>query len=51
MAQKGVDCIDPVPLEPAEICPPPGELAGKHFNDNLLYIRSGASSHWGDVIR
>lgn len=51
MAQKGVDCIDPVPLEPAEICPPPDELDGKHFNDNLLYIRSGASSHWGDAVR
>lgn len=48
LEQKGAECIDPVPLEPAEVCPPPDELDGKHFNDNLLYIRSGALSHWGD---
>jgi hypothetical protein len=33
---KGVDFIDPVPLETPELAPPPQELAAKHFNDPLL---------------
>jgi hypothetical protein len=33
---KGEDFIDPVPLEPAAIAPPPRELSRKHFNDPLL---------------
>lgn len=39
LTQKGRECIDPVPLEPAEICPPPAELDQKHFNDALNYMR------------
>lgn len=35
---NGEDGIEPVPLEPAWLCPPPEELKNKHFNDNLLYI-------------
>lgn len=38
MEQKGIDCIEPVPIEPPNICPPPDELKQKHFNDKLLYI-------------
>lgn len=35
---KGVDSIEPVPIDPPESCPPPDELNCKHFNDKLLYI-------------
>lgn len=35
---KGIDGIEPVPIEPPDICPPPEELRKKHFNDRLLYI-------------
>lgn len=38
LEQKGADCIEPVPIESPDICPPPAELNFKHFNDNLLYI-------------
>jgi len=38
LEQKGVECIEPVPIEPPDICPPPKELRHKHFNDKLLYI-------------
>lgn len=37
-AQKGIDGIEPIPLEPPDRCPPPKELNGKHFNDKLLYL-------------
>lgn len=36
--RKGVDCIEPIPIEPPSLCPPPHELQKKHFNDKLLYI-------------
>lgn len=35
---KGVDAIEPIPLEQPDQCPPPEELSAKHFNDTLLYI-------------
>ena len=35
---KGIDSIEPVPIEPPDRCPPPEELKKKHFNDKLLYI-------------
>ncbi|MBR2259984.1 MAG: toll/interleukin-1 receptor domain-containing protein [Blautia sp.] len=38
LEQKGADCIEPVPIESPDICPPPAELNFKHFNDKLLYI-------------
>ncbi len=38
---KGIDFIDPVPLESPEHVPPPSELSGKHFNDWVLaYVRT-----------
>lgn len=37
-SNKGVDCIEPVPIESPDVCPPPNELTQKHFNDKLLYI-------------
>ena len=38
---KGLDCIEPVPIDPPELCPPPDELKKKHFNDTLLYFIEG----------
>ena len=37
-SQKGEDGIEPIPIDPPDVCPPPKELSGKHFNDRLLYI-------------
>lgn len=36
--KKGADCIEPIPIESPDVCPPPEELKHKHFNDKLLYI-------------
>lgn len=38
LSRKGVESIEPVPLEPPDSCPPPDELSSKHFNDKLLYV-------------
>jgi hypothetical protein len=38
LQHKGLDAIEPVPIDPPEICPPPTELSSKHFNDSILYI-------------
>lgn len=38
LKRKGVECIEPIPIEPPSLCPPPDELSHKHFNDKLLYI-------------
>jgi hypothetical protein len=35
---KGIAGVEPVPLEPPDLCPPPAELSEKHFNDILLLI-------------
>jgi cell division protein FtsZ len=39
---KGVDFIDPVPLEPPTEIDPPKELAEKHFNDWVLAYMSSS---------
>lgn len=36
---KGINFIEPVPLESPSKCPPPEELKSKHFNDRILYIK------------
>ena len=36
--RSGLEAIEPVPMEPPDICPPPKELESKHFNDSTLYI-------------
>lgn len=46
-AQKGIDGIEPIPLEPPDRCPPPQELNGKHFNDKLLYLTSSTARNSG----
>jgi len=38
LEKKGDDCIEPIPIEPPEECPPPAELQQKHFNDKLVYV-------------
>ena len=38
LEQKGVECIEPIPIESPDDCPPPTELNHKHFNDKLLFI-------------
>lgn len=40
LSNKGIDSIEPIPLEPPTICPPPKELESKHFNDRELYYRT-----------
>ena len=44
LKSKGMDGIEPVPIESPENCPPPEELAQKHFNDMLLYIANANRS-------
>lgn len=48
MKNKGVDSIEPVPIDPPESCPPPDELSRKHFNDKLLYIINSYPSEVSD---
>ena len=37
----GENAVEPVPLEPPEICPPPEELSGRHFDNwALRYMRA-----------
>lgn len=36
---KGLEGIDPVPLDPPETAPPPPELAALHFNEWTLQVR------------
>lgn len=33
---KDMDCIEPIPLEPPDVCPPPQSLEEKHFFDRML---------------
>lgn len=33
---KGIEGVEPIPLESPQDCPPPDELSSKHFNDSLL---------------
>ncbi|MEZ0396215.1 MAG: toll/interleukin-1 receptor domain-containing protein [Anaerolineales bacterium] len=43
LEKRGVDFIDPVPLEPPDQAPPPPELSSKHFNDReLVFIKAYA---------
>ncbi len=37
---KGIDCIEPIPLDTPEKCPPPSELNALHFNDRYLLYRN-----------
>lgn len=50
LEQKGPECIEPVPIDPPGICPPPEELSRKYFNDKLLYIINSDSLHGNGSI-
>jgi len=42
---KGAEGIEPIPIEPPEVCPPPpAKLSSKHFNDRLLYLMKALDS-------
>ena len=38
LSRKGPGCIEPVPIDPPSVCPPPEELSSKHFNDKYLFM-------------
>lgn len=38
LKSKGEDCIEPIPIDSPDVCPPPIELQQKHFNDKMLFI-------------
>lgn len=38
LESKGEECIEPIPIDSPDVCPPPVELQQKHFNDRMLYI-------------
>ena len=44
---KGIEGIEPVPIEPAETCPPPKALSKLHFNDYLQFLARGMTSAHG----
>lgn len=50
LKNKGVDSIEPVPIDPPGSCPPPDELSRKHFNDKLLYIINSNPSATSDEL-
>lgn len=39
---KGLDGIEPVPLEAPALCPPPAELNRLHFGDLMVYVMDAA---------
>ena len=51
---KGIDGVEPIPLEAPEQCPPPAELNALHFNDIFLMLMRMDSqkykSHCGRVL-
>lgn len=38
LTQKGEDCIEPIPIDTPDVCPPPAELQNKHFNNQMVYM-------------
>lgn len=43
LKERGVEFIDPIPLETPDLAPPPKELSAKHFNDWTLAFRKRAA--------
>ena len=41
LSKRGIEFIDPIPLEAPEKSPPPPELSSLHFNDWMLAFRRG----------
>ena len=48
LEHKGKDVIEPIPIDTPDVCPPPLELQGKHFNDKMLYIINATSPNVGN---
>jgi hypothetical protein len=47
LSKKGMDFIEPVPLESPAIAVPPPELASKHFYDPIVpHIAAAGGGHW-----
>lgn len=44
-SQRGINCIDPIPLESPTACPPPQELEQLHFDDRWLHYRTKKPPH------
>lgn len=45
LRERGLEFIDPVPLEPPQVSPPPPELSSLHFNDwELAFMRGRVSN-------
>jgi len=44
LRKRGIEFIDPIPLESPEKAPPPAELSSLHFNDWMLAFRRGNPS-------
>ena len=44
---KGIDSIEPIPLEPPDECPTPPKLAGKQFNNRRISPISALVQHEG----
>lgn len=42
LRKKGIDAIEPIPMEDPRFCPPPEELKEKHFNDLQVQYRKVA---------
>lgn len=51
LRKKGIDAIEPIPMEDPRFCPPPEELKEKHFNDLQVQYRKVAEplrdDDWG----
>ena len=43
--RRGIDYIDPIPLESPKECPPPQELEQLHFDDRWLHYRTKKPPH------
>jgi len=41
---RGLQYIDPVPLQPPNVAPPPPELAALHFNEWTLAFTAGSDA-------
>lgn len=46
---KGLEGIEPIPLEKPSLCPPPEELKDLHFGDLMVYIMEDAKEGQADL--
>ncbi len=50
LESKGEDCIEPIPIDSPDVCPPPAELQKKHFNDKMLFIIRATMPEKGGTV-